>query len=624
MAKSKAKKEEKVLNKTLIFFIRVLKEEGFISTWSEAAKIYFAIEGEEITPNKLAMRAKSALASDGVETNLFFEYCSLKSKLKKLIEVTKEKEEIKEETEVAETKLKVLANDATAVSFSIKFEDLEPVFGVDLENDPIDTIRYKINQKINDDKFLLEYIGLDPYINTIESRKFGSWTTVVKEKDSMGIEQARLIANQKFEIVIKKKKNIVGYPTREDFVKFLEDFLKERGITPFDLFENNYKTFKSEEHPVLNENLIMVSPGLELHLGKLGSLADFEDYSTKQAMWRIKKVTEEIVKYQLMVGAAQFTMGIGNDFFNSDTVDDKTTAGTPQNNDSRYKETYLWGKVGMVSMIETLKMFFNKIVLKHNPGNHDEKSSFSLFSHIYDIYSMTEDPKVSVPFTFEDIRFTTIQEFGDNLLVFSHGNSPGTKNLNDADLAKAVKYQYPEQYNKAKNVYVFAGHLHTDRENKYDKVTVIRTASLSGIENWHAANAYIGQRQGHSVYLFDKERGYVGKHVITLTEKDKLAKISSMPRNNKIDINKGMKKALDLNAESSKTMLLAKKIKEINEHLKATHEDFNDRLKEILVILGIKNITEEQVREIINIMGYEEKTKPARLELKYIEKATTK
>lgn len=626
MEKSKAKKEEKVLNKTLIFFIRVLKEEGFISTWLEGAKIYFAIEGEEITPNKLSSRARSSLASDGVETILFFEYFSLKPKLKKLLEVKQEKEEVKEEIETVETKFRFLKNDATAVTFSIKFEDLEPVFGVDLENDKIDTIRYKINQKINDDKFLLEYVGLDPFVNTVESRKFGSWTTVVKEKDAMGIEQARLIANQKLEIVIKRVKNSVATPTREDLENFLDKYLKERGITPFDLFENNYRKHNNSEEKMLDEDLVMVCPGIELHLGKLATLADHEDFSTKHALWRLIKVAKEIVKFQEMVKAKTLVMGIGNDSYNSDTIEGSTSSGTPQDNDSRYKESYISGKVGTMSLLETIKILFNKVILQLQMGNHDEKTIFSMFTHFHDLYRLTKDSIVEVPFTYQDARYTTCREFGKNLFIFSHGNAPKGKFLSDKVMAEAAEQQFPEEYRRAKQVYIFAGHVHTDSENNFlnGKVTVLRHASLSGTDAWHANNLYIGQRQGHSVYVFHKDTGYKYQCRITLSEEDKQKKIPSPKRSAKTDINESIERALNLNQERVNKELFEEKIREINEFLKVQYADFNDRLEEILVILGIKNITEEQVKSIINIMGYEEKTKPAQLELKYIEKATAK
>lgn len=330
-----------------------------------------------------------------------------------------------------------------------------------------------------------------------------------------------------------------------------------------------------------------------------------------------------MVDYQRRIKASNLILGVGNDFFNSDTVDDKTTAGTPQNNDTRFKEVYLWGKVGYIRMIETLKREFDKVILKGNPGNHDEKSSFSLFTNLYDLYNLTDDPKVEVSFGYQDLRYTTCYSFGDNLIVFSHGKNPEGKNLSDKVIAEAVKYQYPNEYNKAKNVYVFVGHLHQDSETKFDKVTVLRTASLTGIDSWHYGNCYLGQRQGHSVYLIDK-RGYVGKRNITLTEEEKEEKIDGIPRTHVDDVYSEMTSALDLNSASVVKGMHKKRVKEIDRELKTIDDKYDALIDEIFEVLKISgNLNKETIDELKIRLGYDKETSrliSERVKIKMLEK----
>lgn len=112
----------------------------------------------------------------------------------------------------------------------------------------------------------------------------GGWSTPVKTKNSDGTDQLNKVLNDKFTVVIGRRKNPILFYSKEECDKFLSDFLKQRKLTPFDLFN------KEEMTPLdLDKDLLMVSPGLELHLGKLASIVDSEDYSTKQAMYRIKK-----------------------------------------------------------------------------------------------------------------------------------------------------------------------------------------------------------------------------------------------------------------------------------------------------------------------------------------------
>lgn len=592
-------------NLTLIMYVKLLKSQKLIKTWDDGARIYYEIEKQEISPATLSNQAKKLLMSS-VNLQLLFDYCELTDKLTRKIEI--EEEPLKEEN----SDLK-LTTDTIVRTLSIPKEDYKKIFDIDIEMDSKELIRKKIVNKISDDVFLLNYLGFNPGQYEVQKITSGAWTTPVKVENVDGEKTVEIVLNEKFSVSISKRKNALLYYTKEECDEWLDEFLKTRKITPFDFFEEQPK--RRGRKPLkekYNDDLIMVCPGLELHLGKLGSVVDFEDYSTKQAMWRIKKVTYDMLEYQEKHNASALVLGIGNDYYNSDTVDDKTTAGTPQYNDSRFKEVYLWGKIGYLQMIETLKTKFDKVVLKGNPGNHDEKSSFSLFTNIYDVYNITKDPKVEVSFSYKDLRYTTCYEYGNNLIIFSHGKSPEGKNLTDKALAESIKYQFPKEYDSAKNVYVFAGHLHQDSENKFDKVTILRTASLTGVENWHYSNLYLGQRQGHTVYLIDKNKGYVGKNNITLTDDDKKKKIRSINRDKETNVFDTMTDTLNLNDENYLNEKRKKELAQIKRQIT------NISKKQRLVVEAIGEVlnldmtkyTEEEISNLMNILGYQEEIKP--------------
>lgn len=591
---------KKEFNDTLIFYINEKKASNDIKTWQEGASLYYEIEGKEINTTQLTGRIRILLVSADVNTVQLIEY-------HKMSETLFPKKELPISATEKESASKL--PDELMKTCAISNEDLGPIFGVDVENDSESVIRKKIINKIADEKFILMYMGYNPGLFKIASLKPNSWTVYIKEEDERGVKKAVRKLNVKFEINIVKRKEKIIFYTHEECDQFLKNFLSENLITPYDLFEHTYRTDKRKvKTPVLDENLLMVCPGLEMHIGKLGSVVDFEDYSTKQALWRVKKVVEDICIYQQKMKASKLLLGVGNDYFNADTTDDRTTADTQQNNDTRYKEVYLWGKVGYIRLIETLKNSFDKTIIKGNPGNHDEKTSFSLFTYIYGLYNLIKDPKVEVPFTFADMRFTTGYEFGENLIIFSHGKSPDSKNIPDATLAEAAQYQFKEEFNRAKCVYIFAGHLHTDSEKKFGKITVIRTASLTGIEAWHAANAYIGQREGHSIYLIDKERGYMGKHNITLTEKERTYKLPSVDRSAKANIDDEFNKAFDTSPESIQKMILTKKLRVLNELLTKKNNEFNKTFSNVVKTLGsnVNDYSEAQKKQAIELMGYNE------------------
>lgn len=599
-----ARKKEKFIDETAVFYLSTIRRQGFIKTWEEATAIYFILTGNEITAADLSRTAKNTVFSTTVNPSKFFEYCAQTDALTKKVSIPEEKQVVLQDSK-----------DTIIRTLSIPNEDYKPVFGIDINQDSKETIRKKIMNKISDDIFLLNYLGFHPGRFEIGEIVSGAWTTPVKvEKDN--VKSIEVILNEKFSVVVKKRKVALLYHSKEECDKWLEDFLRERKLTPFDLFDEQHKMTPSihiSKPNMLHENTLMVCPGLELHLGKLGSVVDFEDYSTKQAMWRIKKVAKEILQYQRESKASQLLLGIGNDYFNTDTVDDKTTAGTPQNNDTRFKEVYMWGKIGQLRLIETVKEYFDKVIIKGMPGNHDEKSSFSLFTNLYDIYAMKEDPKVEVPFSYKDLRYTTCHEYGKNLIVFTHGKSPEGKNLSDKILAESVRSQFPEECHRAHNVYVFAGHLHQDSETQFENtnIRVIRTASLSGVDSWHSSNAYLGQRQGHSVYLIHKTLGYLGKRNITVGEDEKQQKINNIKRSPDTNVHKAYENAINLSEKSVLEERVNKRYHVLEKKEAQVQIKYDKLIEAISMVLGVDfhSLSSHQKEHIFEILGYQNELK---------------
>ena len=149
-----------------------------------------------------------------------------------------------------------------------------------------------------------------------------------------------------------------------------------------DYFQGEIKPLKLPEvtQKYQNEDLMVECPGIELHLGKLAHYMDTgENYDHKIAEERFGKIMREIVSYQEVSNAANLTMFIGNDFFNSDTPDNTTTAGTQMQNDLRYKKMFLLGLKMYTEALYLLREKFSNIKIKLQSGNHDEATSFYLY-----------------------------------------------------------------------------------------------------------------------------------------------------------------------------------------------------------------------------------------------------
>jgi hypothetical protein len=607
--------EKKNYNKTAIFCIQMLKDYGLINDWKKGASIYLQLVGTEISPTTLSRQAGEVLVTKDVDTQLLKEFVKTARKLTSLSTDV----EVKEVEETKQSKFPA----AVINTFAIKKEDLMTKFDIDIENDSEDVIAYKLRQKIANKAFILSYMNYDPGLFDI-IYEIGYWTTPVKIKQKNGTDRVEVILNNKAGIKIIERKVTFDHFTYEEYSQYLDRYLSERAITMYDLFEQ-----KMENTPLNNTDLAIVCPGMELHLGKQGAASDHEDYSTKHAMARIRMLAQTILQYQDQVRASKLIMGVGNDYLNTDTINEKTGAETPQQNDTRPKELTLWGKIGYLSLIDSIKDSFDKVILKYNPGNHDELSSWQLYDKLYERYADTAGSgKVEVGMTFKDMHFTTGYMHGDYLLVFSHGKASETKALsNDAIVAMAIE-SFPEEYARARHMYVFTGHTHTDTEQVFGKLrsTILRTASLSGHGSWDAKSGYTTSRQGHTIYQIDAKLGYIGKQYLTLSNEDRLQKIPSFKRNFDVDINQQMTSVLNLTNRTAKLDILAKKESHLDKFLKETSNKIIEDAKQALVTVNVNfdDLEEEKRREFLEKFGYDSAIEPIEKHKSHIKRLIEK
>lgn len=617
--------EKSDVNATAVFFVKMLKKQKLINNWEDACYSYNKACGQTITPEELKKIAPKIKLSD-VDQELFNKYTVRHQTYLR-------KDEVKDERQGQPlTVLKPKVEDSNIVHMNaIPASDFGPIFGIFPTDTDEEKLR-KIKLKFADDNFYLRYNGFDPNIVEVQKRIPCAWNTSMKIREEDGHENVYMVINESDRVIIRKRKTPIyvnDEHNRNIMLEDLREFLKKQLITPFDLFSEKQSNKKTDG---LNDNLCVVCPGLELHLGKLGAKEDYENYSSKQALWRVRYLAQELYNYQQKNNAGTLVIGVGNDFYNSDTLDDKTPAGTQQNNDTRYKSMYLWGVVSYMSLIESMRPYFNKIVLKFNPGNHDEKSAFSLYTQLYMEYADKKDKKVVVDgdekeapveigMNYNDIRFNNAYVFGNNLFVFAHSKTPNSKYFNDTSLAQLAINTFNDEYHSTKNTYIFAGHIHQDGETKVKNttVTVLRTPSLGGHGSWDAENAYLDAREGHTLYLIDKEEGYMGKQYVTISKKDKDKKINSI---NLYDENiiHGMRNALNVTSEALSVKRCKDTIGHLEEDIDEKKKKHIDVINKIVEITGGKEPTKEQVDEILNTMGYNEEISDQKEQLNQTQK----
>ena len=524
--------------------------------------------------------------------------------------------------------------------FSISEEALENVYHV-LPSDSVDEARKKIIDVITKDDFLYKYFNKDPRIWELDKVETGFWTTPTKvetvlSKDdikSLGysdeeidgmrlpVKDMDVVQTLQQKLTIKfKKRDLDNVFTDEMFFeiydKEFKEFLAKDNIYT-SILKNKFciKDEKSNTKTKYDSSKLLVIPDVELHLGKLASRFDSTDsYDYKKALYRYVKIIMEAEKVQEKHHAEEICMTIGNDFFNTDTEQNTTTAGTEQHNDTRFQQMIANGIVAHVWAVERMKKNCNKLILKFNPGNHDYLTDYTLFMQLYYLYR--NDPRVEIECRVKDSRWATGLVWNNNLIIFAHGKTPEGKALNDDKLALLKDTMFKDESRGVDYTTVLAGHLHNATENNFSKkktvsngVTVLRNGSPSGDGAWDSGNLYSSDKS-HQVYLFDAERGLYSSFNLKLSKEDLERRINLQSVTDETDY----LRAVDKSIHSKSDDIIkeeVKKLKNDNEkQIKKISKKYENIIKRIEDILDNPNLSIDQKKDILTVIGYYEEIKP--------------
>ena len=522
--------------------------------------------------------------------------------------------------------------------FSITEDTLRDVYHV-LPTDTLDEAHKKIMDVVSQDSFLYEYFHKDPRTWEIKNFEPGYWTTPAKEERVLSKEElqdlgysardinrmrmpvkgTKVIQTFQQKLTVKfAKRNPINAYTDEKFFELYEkefkEFLAHDNVYTA-ILKNKFDIKPQNKNKKYDSEKLLVIPDVELHLGKLASKFDSTDsYDYKKALYRYIKIILEAEKVQQNFKAKEVCMTIGNDFFNTDTEQNTTTAGTEQHNDTRFQQMIANGIVAHVWAIERMKNNCEKLIIKFNPGNHDYLTDYTLFMQLYYLYR--NDPKVEIECKVKDSRWTTGLVWNNNLIIFAHGKTPEGKALNDDSLSLLRDKMFKDAARNVEFTTVLAGHLHNATENNFSKrktlsngVTVIRSGSPSGDGAWDSGNLYSSDKS-HQVYLFDANKGLYSTINIKLT-KEELEKGISIPGiTDETDYLRAVEKSIDSKTDD----VLSEDIKKLNtaneRKIKQIEKKYEKKFKKLEEIFDNPVYFKERKKEILSVLGYDEEIKP--------------
>ncbi len=252
----------------------------------------------------------------------------------------------------------------------------------------------------------------------------------------------------------------------------------------------------------------------DLHLGKLAWGGETgESYDTKIARQRFLTTVENLIKNASGFQYNRILFPIGSDFFNSDTIFNTTTKGTPQDEDLRWQKTFNVGVRLLIDAISLLKQTGVPIDVINIPGNHDFERSFYLGSYLEAWYNSDSQVKIN-----NGASPRKYYRFGKVLIGLTHGSEEKESSL---PLIMASDIESKPMWSETKYHEWHVGHIHRKRDMKYtvlDKaqmtnedlgVTVRYLSSLTGTEEWHHKKGFIGAIKAGEGFIWNDEAGMI-------------------------------------------------------------------------------------------------------------------
>lgn len=264
----------------------------------------------------------------------------------------------------------------------------------------------------------------------------------------------------------------------------------------FEDLASRYKRPEIQQFSPTSYNNMLEVPIVDLHLAKLSWAPETgENYDRRIAEERFMFVINDVLEQTQNLKFDKIIFPIGNDFFNFDTVDGKTTGGTRQDNDSRPHKMFLVGAELLIKAIDILSQVA-PVYAFLVPGNHDTMTSFYASHSIYCWFH--DNPNVSIDFNPSSRKYI---EYGNNLIGFSHLNQEKKRIFGN------MQVEQPQAWGRTKYREWHGAHLHSEQVKEEFGVKVRNLTSVTADDAWHSGEGYVGSIACSQTFIWNKEKG---------------------------------------------------------------------------------------------------------------------
>jgi hypothetical protein len=312
--------------------------------------------------------------------------------------------------------------------------------------------------------------------------------------------------NYNIRVILKPKSWVLD---KDRFVKELIQDVTSSHSPKVDkvIFNNNLKK---------RENNIFIPIIADAHIGRFSwGEETTEDYDLKIAKKNYLAAFYGMI-HQCRESISEVLYVIGNDFYNSDHffLFNKTTAGTPQENDSRWQKMFREGRQIAYETIDFLYKNVAPVKIVIMPGNHDTHFTYFLGQVLKAKY--VENKNVTCSDVDVDVSplCRKYHVFGKNLFGFAHG-----KNEKINKIHNIMSVDAKEHWGNAKYKYMFLGHTHHFEQymtkdiykmhEDYMGVEIIHMPSIANRDNYEQDKCFIGSQKGAKAFVGNYEEGII-------------------------------------------------------------------------------------------------------------------
>lgn len=246
----------------------------------------------------------------------------------------------------------------------------------------------------------------------------------------------------------------------------------------------------------------------DIHHGKLawGDETGWEHFDLKESNRSFRDAYTALIDRTRSFSPESITIVLGNDQNHTDNKIGTTTAGTPQDSDSRYWKACEVSTDASIWAIETAMTLAEKVRVVIVPGNHDYTTSW----HIGRTLSAWFRNCPSVDVDCRPLARKYI-EHGTVMLCWTHGNEVKLDKL-----PLIMAQEQPAMWGRCQWKEIHTGDKHQRQLSEYCGVAVRILPSLCPPDAWHSSKGYVGNIRMGEAYVWNESEGLVGTAVYSI------------------------------------------------------------------------------------------------------------